>query len=91
VSTGPARPYSCTPNAFGLLLPRLLLRINGSLFACCPERLAATNVDRNENGAGSLQLAGACGADAGGRGRGGRIKGEKSNLTMVCGCRVRAV
>jgi hypothetical protein len=40
---------------------------------------------------GSPQLGGSCGTGGGGEGRRGRIGGEKSNLTMVFGCRVRAV
>jgi hypothetical protein len=37
------------------------------------------------------QLPGCCRAGSGGRGRRGRIGGEKSNLTSVFGCSVRAV
>jgi hypothetical protein len=39
----------------------------------------------------SPQLTGSCGAGGADGGRRGRIGGEKSNLTRVFGCRVRAV
>jgi hypothetical protein len=56
-----------------------------------PLTLGQNRADGGRKPAAPPQLAGSCGAGGADGGRRGRVGGEKSNLTTVFGCRVRAV